>query len=105
MTEQLESIVIYGRLGKTPEFRYSKNKDIPMCFLDVAENKESEEDTTWHRVIVWGEQAEYYSSRLKTGVEFFVQGRKQLRKFTDKNGEARQVEEIKARLVGLPYGV
>jgi single-strand DNA-binding protein len=105
MTEQLESIVFCGRLGKPPEFRHSKNKDIPMCFLDVAENKESEEETTWHRVIVWGEQAEYCRSRLKTGVEFFVQGRKQRRKFTDKKGETRQVEEIKARLIGLPYGV
>ena len=74
MNELLGNIVICGRLGKTPELKYSKNKNIPMCFLDVAENKENEEEATWHRVIVWGEQAEYCHKRLQTGVEFFVQG-------------------------------
>lgn len=102
MNEQLGNIVIHGRLGKTPELKYSKNKNIPMCFLDVAENKENEEEATWHRVIVWGEQAILCHERLQTGVEFFVQGLRQQRKYTNKDGEERSVEEVKARLVGFP---
>jgi single-strand DNA-binding protein len=105
MNEALENIVICGRLGKTPELKYSKNKQVPMCFLDVAENKQDQESTTWHRVIVWGEQAEFCHSRLKTGVEFFVQGQRQRRSYTDKEGQTREIEEIKARLIGLPKGV
>lgn len=105
MNEVLESIVICGRLGKTPELKYSKNKNVPMCLLDVAENRDNEDKTTWHRVIVWGEQAEFCHSRLKTGVEFFVQGQKQKRTYQDKEGQLREIEEIKARLIGLPRGL
>jgi single-strand DNA-binding protein len=105
MNEVLENIVICGRLGKTPELRYSRNKQVPMCFLDVAENQEDVESTIWHRVIVWGEQAEFCHARLKTGVEFFVQGQKQRRSYIDKEGQSREIEEIKARLIGLPKGV
>lgn len=102
MNEYLETVVILGRLGKTPELKYSKNKNIPMCFLDVAENKEDQEEAIWHKVIVWGEQAEYCHNRLKTGVQFFVQGQKQRRKFMDKDGVEHSTEEIKAKLVGFP---
>jgi single-strand DNA-binding protein len=102
MNEYLETVVILGRLGKTPELKYSKNKNIPMCFLDVAENKENQEEATWHQVIVRGEQAQYCHSRLKTGVHFFVQGQKQKRKYTGRDGLEHSVEEIKAKLVGFP---
>ena len=104
MTKNLGNIVICGRLGKTPKLKYSKNKKIPMCFLDVAENREGEDEAKWHQVIVWGEQAEYCNHLLKTGVQFFVQGLKQRRKFTDKEGNEREAEEVKAKLVGFPKG-
>lgn len=100
-----ENIVICGRLGKTPELKYSKNKQVPMCFLDVAEKKVNQDEATWHRVIVWGEQAEFCHARLKTGVEFFVQGQKQKRSYIDKDGQTHEIEEIKARLIGLPKGL
>ena len=103
MTEQLEqNIVICGRLGKTPELRYSKNKQIPMCLLDIAENKENQEEAIWHKVIVWGEDAQHCTQRLKTGMQFFIQGNRQRRKYTDREGNPKSVEEVKAKLIGFP---
>lgn len=101
MNELLESVTFCGRLGKTPELRYSKNKKVPMCFLDVAENKEGEEEAQWHRVVVWGAQAEYCNTHLKTGEQFFIHGRKNRRKFIDKDGNERTAQEIKAQHIGF----
>ena len=41
MNEILGNVVICRRLGKSPEFKYSRNKQVPMCFLEVAENMEN----------------------------------------------------------------
>lgn len=90
-----------GRLGKNPELRYTPKSE-PVCSLSVAVNKGKDEKPDWKRVVVWGKQAESCSVFLKKGNEVFVQGRVQTRRFKDREGTERTIEEYNARLVGFP---
>jgi single-strand DNA-binding protein len=88
-----------GRLGKEPDLRYTKELK-PVCVLSVATTNEAEQKTDWHRVVVWGKQAELCNLYLKKGKEVFVQGRKVLREFETSDG-VKKYEEILASLIGF----
>lgn len=90
-----------GRLGKEPELRYTKQQKA-ICLLSVATINEIEEKTIWHKVAVWGKQAELCKVYLKKGAEVFVQGRNQVKEFTTSDGEVKRYEEINASLIGFP---
>lgn len=92
--------VVFGRLGRDPELKYTKN-DNPICLLSLAINNSERKETTWKKVVVWGKQAEMCKNQLKKGSELFVRGRNQIRDFVDVNGEPKAVEEISAHLVGF----
>jgi len=58
------TILICGRLGKNPDLKYTKKQEA-ICTLAVAEQISGEEKPRWHKVIVWGKQAESCSVMLK----------------------------------------
>ena len=55
--------IIIGNLGRDPEMRYTQSGS-PVTTLSVATTRkymrgqESVEETEWHRITVWGKQAE-----------------------------------------------
>ena len=67
-------ILIHGRLGKNPDLSYTKKLE-PVCELVLTESIEGQEKPQWHKVIVWGKQAEICTVHLKTGSTLFVRGR------------------------------
>lgn len=93
-------ILIFGRLGKEPELKYTP-KQTPVCNLDVAEDVDGQEKPNWHKVIVWGKQAELCKVMLKKGSTVFVRGHFNVKEFTTQNGEMRKYEEMKASSVGV----
>lgn len=95
-----DQIILHGRLGSNPELKYTMKSE-PVCTLSVAENIEGKPSPIWHRVIVWGRQAENCQVFLKKGSEVFVRGRINIREFKCKDGTQRTVEEIKAFSVGF----
>jgi single-strand DNA-binding protein len=62
-------------------------------------NPQDQYETTWHKVTLWGNTAERYAPELKSGVEVFIKGMLQSRKFTDKSGANREEFFIKASWV------
>lgn len=98
--DETNTILFIGRLGKDPELKYTKNQN-PVCYLSVAENDKKEQKTTWHKVVVWGKQAELASQYLKKGNEVFVQGRKEVKFYHAKNDDVKSYEEVNARLIGF----
>jgi single-strand DNA-binding protein len=92
--------VFFGRLGRNPDLRYTP-KQTPVCYLSLAVSKNGLVPPDWKRVIVWGKQAETCNLYLKKGAEVFVHGQSQLREFKDREGNIREIEEVKARLVGF----
>ncbi len=99
-TQKEHSILIHGRLGQNPDLRYTKKQE-PVCVFSIAENIPGNDDPHWHRIVVWGRQAEYCSTILKKGAPVFVRGQKVTRSYVDKEGQQKGVEEIQAQLVGI----
>lgn len=95
----LNKVMLIGRLGRDPEIRYSSN-NTPICNFSIATSERVkkgdnfEEKTEWHRIVVFGNQAENASKFLKKGSLVFVDGRIQSRTYQDKDGNERTVFEI-----------
>lgn len=97
-------MTILGHLGRDPELRYLQNGS-PTCKLSVAtsrrytnKNNEAVEETEWHRVAVFGKQAEACGNFLTKGRQVCVEGRLRTSSY-DKDGQKHYTTEIVADTV------
>ena len=58
---------------------------------------ERKEKTEWHRVVVWGKQAEIAGEYLRKGRQVYVEGSLQTRDWTDRDGNKRYTTEVRAQ--------
>lgn len=63
-----------------------------------------QEQTEWHRVVLWGKMAESLGEYLVKGKQIAVEGKLQTRKWEDKDGNERHTTEIRADRVTLLGG-
>jgi single-strand DNA-binding protein len=63
-----------------------------------------QEKTEWHRIVLWGKQAESLQQYLVKGKQIYVEGRLQTRQWDDKDGNKRYTTEIKADRITLLGG-
>ena len=98
----VNKVILIGNLGRDPETRYTTGGDA-ICNLNIAtseqwkdKNGEKQEKTEWHRVVLFGRQAEIAGEYLKKGRSVYIEGRLQTRKYTDKDG----VEKYSTEIVG-----
>ena len=101
MGGSLNKAMVMGNLGQDPELRHTKN-NMAVCNFSIATSEftgrgDEKERTEWHRIVVWGRQAEVCAEHLKKGRKVFVEGRMQSRKYEGKDGIERQSFEIVAR--------
>lgn len=96
-----KQVIFYGHLGKEPELKYTRNQKA-ICHLAVVERIEGEEKPIWHKVIVWGKQAESCQVLLKKGGNVFVRGRIFEKEFRNEQGELKKYKEVTADKVGYP---
>jgi single-strand DNA-binding protein len=101
----VNKVIIIGNLGRDPELRYTQGGQ-PVCQLNVAttrvytnRNNDRVDETEWHRVTVWGKQAESCSQYLTKGRQVYVEGRLQTRSYEDKEGVKRYSTDIVAETV------
>jgi single-strand DNA-binding protein len=107
----VNKVILVGNLGADPELKYTPSNRA-VCNLSVATNEvwkdksgQKQEKTEWHRVNVWGEQAENCSKFLAKGRMVYVEGRLQTRSWDDKDGKKRYSTEVVAdRVVFLGGG-
>lgn len=99
----LNRVHLIGNLGQDPELRYTPNQ-VAVCTLNIAtteyrttQDGQREEQTTWHRVVVWNKQAENCSKYLSKGRPVYVEGKLQTRQWDDKSGNRRYTTEIVAQ--------
>ena len=98
----VNKVILLGNLGRDPETRYTTGGDA-VTNLNIAtseqwkdKNGEKQEKTEWHRVVLFGRQAEIAGEYLKKGRSVYIEGRLQTRKYTDKDG----VEKYSTEIVG-----
>lgn len=101
----VNKVILVGRLGQNPEVRYTPSGAAVANFsiatseswLDKAGQKQ--ERTEWHRIVVWGKQAENCSQYLAKGRQVYIEGRLQTRQWQDKEGQTKYTTEIQAQTV------
>lgn len=97
--------IIVGNLGADPELRFLES-GTPVCRLSVAtsrqwKNQQTNEmmsETEWHRITVWGKQAEACDKFLSKGRQVYVEGRLRTTSY-DKDGQKHYTTEIVAEQV------
>jgi single-strand DNA-binding protein len=98
----VNKVILVGRLGRDPETRYTGGGQAVANFSIATDetykdkNGERQKRTEWHKIVVWGKQAEIAQQYLKKGSLIFIEGRIQSREWQDKEGQKRTSFEIVA---------
>jgi len=98
----LNKVMLIGRLGQDPELKYTPS-GVAVATLSIATNTSwkgqdgsQNENTEWHRVVVWRKLAETIEKYAKKGTKVYVEGRVVTRSWQDKDGNKRYTTEIQA---------
>lgn len=105
MARGMNAAYLVGTLVQAPELRYTPG-GLAILELNIAGNDtvigddERERELAWyHRVTVFGAQAESLSSQLEVGTPVFVEGRLNYRTWEDKEGQKRSSLDVNANRV------
>jgi len=94
------SIMIVGRIGKDAEQRNTQAGKTVTTFSVATSEKytnqagEKVESTQWHRCVCWGKLAEITGQYATKGQLVACRGKMTYRKYTDSNGQERDIAEI-----------
>ena len=99
----LNHIVLMGRLCADPELRRT-NSGTPVTSFTLAvdrdfKNQNGEKEADFVPVIAWRNTAEFVSKYFTKGRMAVVDGRLQMRNWTDKDGNKRTTAEVVAENV------
>lgn len=98
----VNKVILVGRLGRDPETRFTGGGQAVANFSVATDesykdkNGERQKRTEWHKIVVWGKQAEIAQQYLKKGSLLYLEGRIQSREWQDKEGQKRTSFEIVA---------
>ena len=101
----VNKVILIGNLGADPELRATQSgtsvATLSMATSRKWKNKDGQlqEETEWHRVIVWGQSADFCNNYLSKGSKIYVEGRLQTRKWQDQSGNDKYTTEIIATTV------
>ena len=98
----MNSIKITGRMVADPELKHTQN-DTAVCSFNVAVDRiySKEKETDFFTVVAWRQTAEFVSNYFSKGRMAVVDGRLQLRDWTDRDGNKRRSAEIVANSVNF----
>lgn len=96
----VNKVILIGNLGADPELRYTgSGKAVAEMRMATSSKFGDEEETEWHRVIVWEKAAENVAKYLTKGSKAYVEGRIKTRQYEDKDGNTRYITEVVASQV------
>jgi single-strand DNA-binding protein len=101
----VNKVILIGNLGANPEMRFTQGGQ-PVANLRLATTErwtdrsgQKQEATEWHRVVLWGKQAELAGQYLTKGRQVYVEGRIRTRQWQDKQGQTRYTTEVVAQTI------
>ena len=97
----LNKVLIMGRLAHDPELRRTQTGTAVASFTlavdrDMKNKATGERATDWIDVVAWSHTAEFVSRYFTKGRMAVVEGRLQIRDWTDKDGNKRRTAEVVA---------
>ena len=100
----LNRIILMGRLTRDPELRHTQAGTSVASFSlavdrDFKDKATGEKGTDFIDIVAWRQTAEFVSRYFAKGRMAVVEGRLQLRDWTDKDGNKRRTAEVLAEHV------
>ena len=96
----LNRVILLGRLGRDPEVRYAQS-GTTVATLNLATDERRPDgsggwknETEWHRVVLFGKQADLAKQYLNKGREVLIEGSLRTRQWQDKDGQKRWTTEV-----------
>ena len=101
MAGSVNKVILVGRLGRDPELKYTPGGSEVASFSMATSryytsNEEQKEETTWHNIQCWGRLATIVTEHLNKGRLVYVQGRINISKWEDDDGNRREMHRIVA---------
>lgn len=101
MAGSVNKVILVGRLGRDPESRTLPNGN-KVVNLNIATDEswkdkatgERKTKTEWHRVVVFGPNADFAEKYCKKGGQVYLSGALQTRKWTDQSGAEKYTTEV-----------
>ena len=98
----VNKVILVGNLGRDPEIKYLEGNIARVgfslatteAFKDKTGNRI--EQTEWHNIVMWRNNAENAEKLLKKGTQIYLEGKIHTRQWTDKEGQKKSVTEIVA---------
>ncbi len=103
----VNKVILVGFLGRDAELRHTPSgaavATLSLATSDVWTGKDGsrQERTEWHRIQLWGKQADTLAEYLVKGKQLFCEGRIQTHKWKDKDGADRFTTEVRADRIVL----
>ncbi len=99
----LNKVILLGHLGRDPEIRYTQSQ-LTIANLNIATDERRpdgnggwKQETEWHRVVLFGKQADLAKQYLTKGREVLIEGSLRTRQWQDQQGQKRYSTEIVAQ--------
>lgn len=99
MANDINRVVVAGRLVRDPEMRHSTNGNA-FCRFSIANGRtytaggERREETSFLNCVAWGKQAELVAQYMRKGRQVIVDGRLQQRSWQNDQGQKQSIVEI-----------
>ena len=96
----LNKVILQGRLGSDPELRTTP-AGVEVATVNIAVDRDrkdesGERQTDWVTIVAWRNTAKFLSTYFQKGRMILVEGRLQMRNYTDRDGNKRTAAEVVA---------
>lgn len=95
----LNRIILMGRLTRDPELRHTQQGTAVASFSLAVDRNGRERATDFVDCVAWRQTAEFVNSYFTKGRMAVVEGRLQIREWTDRDGSKRRTAEVVAENV------
>lgn len=102
----VNKVILIGNVGRDPEVRYldgnaqgGQPAKVATFTLATTEkyrdrNGEPRENTEWHNIVAWRQNADVAERFVKKGTQLYIEGRLRTRSYTDQTGTKKYTTEI-----------
>lgn len=97
----VNKVILVGNLGADPEIRFAQDGNLCIAGVRLATSRRVKQqdgswgnETEWHRVTMFGRQAEVARDYLRKGSQIYCEGRLHTRKWQDQEGKDRYSTDI-----------
>jgi single-strand DNA-binding protein len=104
----VNKVILVGNLGRDAEVKVTPSGQSVASFSIATtetwtKDGEKKEKTEWHRIVLWGRQADSLQPYLTKGKQIYVEGRLETRNW-EKDGQKHYTTEVKADRIVLLGG-